>query len=602
MMRRPQSGKKRPKQNLDEPALVWRSSPAGAAVREDFAPPLASARGRDRLAEWLTAIGRKGAAGEKLKSLLKDHPAADDLLGAVAEASPYLWDLVRADPRRTLRLLTANPDEAFAALLAEARRSPAAAPRQEDVMRGLRRMKAEAALLIALADIGGAWPVARVTQALTEVAETALGAAVRYLLGDAAKRGKLTPGDPQYPETGSGFIVLAMGKMGGHELNFSSDIDLMVFFDPAAAGLAPEVEPAPFYVRLTRELVKLLQERTPDGYVFRIDLRLRPDPSATQIAISTDAALDYYESRGQNWERAALIKARPCAGDLAAGEKLIGDLSPFVWRKYLDYATVADVHAMKQQIHAYRGHGEIAVEGHNVKLGRGGIREIEFFVQTQQLIAGGRHRELRGRSTVATLAVLAAGGWIDAAARDELTAAYTFLRRVEHRLQMQADEQTHTLPSDPAGARRIRALSRLSSAGTNLPKLCFPTWRGGAALCQAVRTRACGPRRAAESSFSTPEGESETLDRLAEMGFRQPRAVAAAAHRWHTARYPLAAGGAGAGKSRRAGAGSASTSSLACKIPTRHLPPSTASSPGCAPAGASSRCCGKIRTSSVSSP
>ena len=150
MMRRPQSGKKRPKQNLDEPALVRRSSPAGAAVREDFAPPLASARGRDRLAEWLTAIGRKGAAGEKLKSLLKDHPAADDLLGAVAEASPYLWDLVRADPRRTLRLLTANPDEAFAALLAEARRSAAAAPRQEGVMRGLRRMKAEAALLIAL--------------------------------------------------------------------------------------------------------------------------------------------------------------------------------------------------------------------------------------------------------------------------------------------------------------------------------------------------------------------------------------------------------------------------------------------------------------------
>ena len=537
MMRRPQSGKKRPKQNLDESALVWRSSPAGAAVREDFAPPLASARGRDRLAEWLTAIGRKGAAGEKLKSLLKDHPAADDLLGAVAEASPYLWDLVRADPRRTLRLLTGDPDEAFAALLAEARRSPAAAPRQEDVMRSLRRMKAEAALLIALADIGGAWPVARVTQALTEVAETALGVAVRYLLGEAVKRGKLTPGDPQHPETGSGFIVLAMGKMGGHELNFSSDIDLMVFFDPAAAGLAPEVEPGPFYVRLTRELVKLFQERTPDGYVFRIDLRLRPDPSSTQIAISTDAALDYYESRGQNWERAALIKARPCAGDLAAGEKLIGDLSPFVWRKYLDYATVADVHAMKQQIHAYRGHGEIAVEGHNVKLGRGGIREIEFFVQTQQLIAGGRHRELRGRSTVATLAVLAAGGWIDATARDELTAAYTFLRRAEHRLQMQADEQTHTLPSDPAAlgefARFLGFLSRDEFAEALLSHL-------GAVERHYVRLFERAPAVLAEQqnlSFSTPEGESETLDRLAEMGFRQPRAVAAAAHRWHTALY-----------------------------------------------------------------
>ncbi len=158
-----------------------------------------------------------------------------------------------------------------------------------------------------------------------------------------------------------------------------------------------------FYVRLTRDLVKLLQERTADGYVFRVDLRLRPDPSSTQIAISTEAALDYYESRGQNWERAALIKARPAPAISPPAKRLLRDLSPFVWRKYLDFAAIADVHAMKRQIHAYRGHGEIAVEGHNIKLGRGGIREIEFFAQTQQLIAGGRHPELRGRETVATL-------------------------------------------------------------------------------------------------------------------------------------------------------------------------------------------------------
>ena len=536
MMRRPQSGKKRPKQKLDESALVRRLGPANA-VAEGFAPPLASARGRDRLAEWLAEICRKRGAGEKLKSLLEDHAGARDLLAAVAEASVYLWDLVRADPRRTFGLLTANPDDAFAAVLAEARRSAAQAASQEGVMRSLRRMKAEAALIIALADICGAWPVARVTQALTQLAGTALGAALRHLLEEAAKRGRLTLGDPQYPEIGSGFIVLAMGKMGGHELNFSSDIDLMVFFDPASGTLAAEIEPGPFYVRLTRELVKLLQERTPDGYVFRVDLRLRPDPSSTQIAISTDAALDYYESRGQNWERAALIKARPCAGDIAAGEKLISDLSPFVWRKYLDYATIADVHAMKQQIHAYRGHGEIAVEGHNVKLGRGGIREIEFFVQTQQLIAGGRHREMRGRSTVATLAVLAAGGWIDETARDQLTAAYAFLRRVEHRLQMQADEQIHTLPSDPAAlgefARFLGFAGRDEFAEALLSHL-------RAVERHYVRLFERAPAVHAEQrnlSFSTPEGDSETLDRLTEMGFRQPRAVAAAAHRWHTALY-----------------------------------------------------------------
>ena len=189
-----------------------------------------------------------------------------------------------------------------------------------------------------------------------------------------------------------------------------------------------------------------MQERTEHGYVFRVDIRLRPDPASTQIAISIQAALDYYESQGRTWERAAMIKARVCAGDAAAGDALLRDLTPFIWRKHLDFAALADVHEMKRQIHAYRGHGAVAVEGHNVKLGRGGIREIEFFVQTQQLIAGGRHAALRGRETVATLRALADGGWIDERSVTISTAANDFLRRVEHRLQMMADEQTHTLP------------------------------------------------------------------------------------------------------------------------------------------------------------
>ncbi len=530
-MRRPASGK-RSKRNLDKAALV--RQPTGAL-------PLPSAKARSRVSEWLSGIARK-TAGKALKSLIDDSPSVASMLGGIAEAAPYLWDLVCADASRALRLLTRDPEDELAALLAKTRHAAAAATGRDELMRILRRMKAEAALLIALADIGGAWPVARVTAALTDVAETALGAALRFLLAEAAGRGKLLPPGPQNPEAGSGYVVLAMGKMGGHELNFSSDIDLMVFFDPHAPALAPNLEPAPFYVRLTRDLVKLLQERTADGYVFRVDLRLRPDPSSTQIAISTDAALDYYESRGQNWERAALIKARPCAGDFAAGDKLIRDLSPFVWRKYLDYATVADVHAMKQQIHAYRGHGEIAVEGHNIKLGRGGIREIEFFVQTQQLIAGGRHAELRGRATVGTLAVLAAGGWIDIAARDELTAAYDFLRRVEHRLQMMADEQTHTLPTDPAAlgqfARFLGFSGRDKFAAVLLGHL-------RAVERHYVRLFEGAPDALARQqnlSFATPEGEGDTLDRLAQMGFRQPREVAAAVHRWQTTAYPALRG------------------------------------------------------------
>ncbi len=211
-----------------------------------------------------------------------------------------------------------------------------------------------------------------------------------------------------------------MGKYGAGELNYSSDIDLIVLFEPEAR-LAPGIEPQPFFVRLTRDLVRILQERTEDGYVFsHRSSPSSPTPARPQIAISTDAAFAYYEREGQTWERAVYIKARVAAGDLKSGEKFLREMFPFVWRRYLDHAAIADVHAMKRQMHAFRGHDEIAVEGHNIKLGRGGIREIEFFVQTQQLIAGGRAVELRGRQTLSMLDQLVAARWIDAAVRDDL--------------------------------------------------------------------------------------------------------------------------------------------------------------------------------------
>jgi glutamate-ammonia-ligase adenylyltransferase len=519
--------RKRPKRARNDAALIHRF--AGTL-------PLASKSSAARVSAWLVSL-KANAAAKTLRKLIDESAALARLLGGIAEAAPYLRDLVQNDPSRFVRLLESDPDVALARLLAAAQDGVAAARSTAEVARLLRRMKAEAALLIALCDIGGVWPVERVTAALTDVAETALDAAVHYLLREAVKAKKLIAPDARKAMAASGYIVLAMGKMGGRELNFSSDIDLMVFFDAAAAKLAPGVEPMPFYVRLTRDVVKLLQERTADGYVFRVDLRLRPDPSSTQIAISTEAALDYYEGRGQNWERAALIKARACAGDRAAGEKLLHDLSPFIWRKYLDYATIADVHEMKRQIHAYRGHGEIAVEGHNIKLGRGGIREIEFFVQTQQLIAGGRHGELRGRSTVAMLSVLAAGGWIDAAARDELGAAYDFLRRVEHRLQMMADEQTHTLPADAGAlelfARFLGFRSRDAFAAALLTHL-------RKVEAHYVRLFERAPEYLAEQqnlSFDDTDDNTETLDRLALMGFRQPAEVAGAVRKWRSGLY-----------------------------------------------------------------
>jgi glutamate-ammonia-ligase adenylyltransferase len=528
-MRRPACANrpKQQRQKTDDGALIRRLS--GAL-------PQPTAQAAARVTGYLAGL-KATAAGRTLKSFIRAHPPLANLLGGIAEAAPYLWDLVEGDPARLVRLLGGNPDPVLAALLAGTKNAAAGAPAKADVQRILRSMKAEAALLIALADIGGVWPVARVIAALTDVADTALATAVHFLFGEAVKRKKLAPPGRKDPEIASGYIVLAMGKLGGRELNFSSDIDLMVFFDAAAAKLAADVEPAPFFVTLTRDLVKLLQERTADGYVFRVDLRLRPDPSSTQIAISTEAALDYYESRGQNWERAALIKARACAGDLAAGEKLLRDLAPFVWRKYLDYATIADIHEMKRQIHAYRGHGEIAIEGHNIKLGRGGIREIEFFAQTQQLIAGGRHAELRGRGTLATLAVLAAEGWIDATARDELTTAYDFLRRVEHRLQMMADEQTHTLPADAAAldvfARFLGFACRADFADALVAQL-------RNVELHYVRLFERAPELLAsrqQLSFAEGPAETETLDRLSQLGFRRPQDVAAAVRNWRSRRY-----------------------------------------------------------------
>jgi glutamate-ammonia-ligase adenylyltransferase len=328
-----------------------------------------------------------------------------------------------------------------------------------------------------------------------------------------------------------------MGKMGAFELNYSSDIDLIVFYQPDTLALADKDDATAFYVRITRGLVKLLQERTADGYVFRVDLRLRPDPASTQIAVSTEVALNYYGSIGQNWERAALIKARACAGDLKAGETILAQLAPFIWRKYLDYAAVAEIEALKRQIHAYRGHEDIAVEGHNIKLGRGGIREIEFFVQTQQLVAGGRHPELRGRETLPTLAALVDGGWIGADARADLEAAYLFLRTVEHRLQMVADDQTHTLPSDSDGVERFARFAGFKDRDAFAEKLVEHLRK---VQRQYIKLFEDNSARADQLALSFPKerDDRETLNRLGAMGYRKPLEVSATVRRWLTGSYP----------------------------------------------------------------
>ncbi len=499
---------------------------AGRIARAPYLTDKETARAR--VAEWRG--GLTADVGKPLDALLAASPIVATLFESLSESSPFLWELASREPERLLRLLGADPDAHFASLLSESGRAAAAATDVDEAMRLLRRLRSEAALLIALADIGGVWPVMRTTHALTDLADTAVDAAVGFALAEAARAGRLQLKNAERPQDGSGYTVVAMGKMGAFELNYSSDIDLIVFYDPDSSVLPEDAAPAPVFVRITQRLVKLLQERTVDGYVFRTDLRLRPDPASTAIAISMPAALSYYESAGQNWERAALIKARACAGDIAAGETLLDELSPFVWRKYLDYVALADVHAMKRQINAYRGHGDIAVEGHNIKLGRGGIREIEFFAQTQQLIAGGRNPHLRDRDTLTTLDKLARDRWIDQDACHDMKAAYCFLREVEHRLQMVDDERTQVLPAEREGVERFARFLGFPDRDSFATVLVGHLGKVQGHYARLFE-KSVAPEQTA-LSFPADADDRKTLDRLAELGYRKPLEVSTTVRNW----------------------------------------------------------------------
>ena len=501
------------------------------------------------LAESLVAAPRLAAPAQARRKLAAATAAPEaavlapalardevrSLLLGLADHSPYLWSLVREDPDRLARLLARPPGESLDGIVA------ALADRRDDdeakLMRALRLAKRETALLVALADIGGVWDLVAATEALTRFADAAVGAALGFLLRQYALAGRLAL-DPEAPDpqAGSGMVVLALGKHGARELNYSSDVDLVVLYDAAAAPVPEGVEPAPLFVRIAKALARLLQERTSDGYVLRVDLRLRPDPASTPVALSTVSAYAYYETLGQNWERAALIKARPAAGDLELGRRFLTELAPFIWRKYFDYAAIADIHAMKRQIHAVRGHDRVVVPGHDLKLGRGGIREVEFFVQTQQLIFGGRRPKMRGSRTLEMLVELHAEGWIGAEAVEDLSEAYLFLRRVEHRLQMIADEQTQRLPFERAELSRFAKFcgyARLESFARDLAFHLRRVERHYARLFEDAPTLTSA---AGNLVFTGVADDPGTLATLRSLGFRNPEVAAETVRGWHFGR------------------------------------------------------------------
>lgn len=327
------------------------------------------------------------------------------------------------------------------------------------VARRLRLERRRLALCVGLGDLAGILDLDDVTRALSDFADYALDAAIR-----AAMEERL-PGAPT-----EGFAALALGKQGSHELNYSSDIDPILLFDPAVLPTRPREAPEDAAVRIARRVIDLLQTRDGDGYVLRVDLRLRPSPEATPIALSVAAAISYYESLALPWERAAFIRARAAAGDRALGGRFLTAIQPFIWRRALDFGAIGEIRSISRRIRDHYMHGQIFGPGYDLKRGRGGIREVEFFTQIHQLIHGGREVAVRAPATRDALAALAAAGLIDSDDAAALSASYTLLRTVEHRVQMVDDLQTHRLP-EGKGLEQLAQLHGLDDAAQLLDLL-----------------------------------------------------------------------------------------------------------------------------------
>ncbi|MBP2300192.1 bifunctional [glutamine synthetase] adenylyltransferase/[glutamine synthetase]-adenylyl-L-tyrosine phosphorylase [Azospirillum picis] len=458
------------------------------------------------------------------------------LIEAVCGNSPYLSHTLTRELSFVAGVMREGFDAAFAALIASLRADHGEERSMDRLMAGLRVAKRRAALLIALADIAGAWPLDRVTGALSDMAETGVQLAANFLLRRAGEAGTLTLPDPQRPWIGSGLIILGMGKLGGRELNYSSDIDLIVLYDDAVVQTPQPDNLARTFIRLARDLVRIMDERTRDGYVFRTDLRLRPDPGATPLAVSVSAAEIYYGSVGQNWERAAMIKARPVAGDPEAGAAFLRFLEPFVWRRHLDFAAIQDIHSIKRQINAHKGHREVTVNGHDIKVGRGGIREIEFFAQTQQLIFGGRDPRLRVAPTLRANQALCEVGRVPQQTVEELAEAYHFLRRVEHRIQMIDDQQTHRIPADDDGVAHLATFLGYDDTAAFRAELLAKLGQVEDRYAELFEEAPSlsGPGNLV---FTGTDPDPGTVETLAGMGYADPPRVISVVSAWHRGRY-----------------------------------------------------------------
>jgi glutamate-ammonia-ligase adenylyltransferase len=364
-----------------------------------------------------------------------------DALRRAEAHAPFLHATVEAFPAIAATFL----DEGSVAAAAKA-----LAVGGESVGERLRRQRHALALATALADLSGEQPLEWVTATLSDFADRAMDEALR-----AAMLERLPDEEPR------GLAILALGKLGSRELNYSSDVDLVLLFDPLTLPRRPRDEPGEAAVRYGRRFIELMQQRTHDGYVARVDMRLRPSPEVTPIALPADAAISYYESSALPWERAAFIRARAAAGDIALGQSFLSEIRPFIWRRALDFGAIQEIRDISLRIRDHYAQGQAFGPGFDLKRGRGGIREAEFFTQVQQLVHGGREPALRAPATLDALAALAEADRLEADVATAIADAYRALRTAEHRVQMIDDRQEHRLPTDPAA---LAAIARLNGS------------------------------------------------------------------------------------------------------------------------------------------
>ncbi|USG59970.1 bifunctional [glutamine synthetase] adenylyltransferase/[glutamine synthetase]-adenylyl-L-tyrosine phosphorylase [Sneathiella marina] len=459
------------------------------------------------------------------------------ILQSVFGNSPYLSQCLQSNIPFFQHLMYEGSDAALSLIYSDLDAKVSPRSDKNEIMSVLRKAKQQIALLTALCDMGHVWPLMQITRVLSDFAGCAVEICCRHLLTMAAEKGEFTLPDIEDPTRESGLVILGMGKLGANELNYSSDIDLIVLFDAEKIDYTGRRSLQDCFVKIARDLVQMMQDRTAGGYVFRTDLRLRPDPGATPIALSFAGAHVYYESQGQNWERAAMIKVRPIAGDLVAGADFVEFLVPFVWRKSMDFAAIEDIQAIKTQIHAHKGFAEISLAGHNIKIGRGGIREIEFFCQTQQLIEGGRHPQLRTPKTLDTLDQLADFEKISETVRDDLRDAYVFLRTLEHRLQMINDEQTQTLPESQVEFDQLGVFMGYDDPETFRSTLLSTLTCVKGHYDNLFRFEETPERTAGRLVFTGSDDDPETLKSLSALGFTDVGQLSQTVRDWHHGRY-----------------------------------------------------------------